>query len=135
VLVNFAETITITRHNPGDYVDGEWAAGAYVAGEFEPAEAETFEVEISGHIQPINIKKQGDLQLMQLFGVQHPQGLIRILSNDELWIVDKEAKTRGDIIPHDGRNYELQIVSKHPKFPPTHWAGVALLVDEKTAYP
>ena len=132
MLVNFAESITIQRPNPGDYVAGEWTPGAYVDGEFEPAESEFEEVEISGHIQPINIKRQGDQQLMQMFGVQSPIGLIRILSNTEIKTADKAGKTRADVIPHDGRNYELQIVSKHPQFPPTHWAGVALLIDEKT---
>lgn len=133
--VNFAETVTITRYNPGDYVDGTWTPGAYVDGVFVPAEDESEPIEISAHIQPMNMKRQGDLQLMQFFGVQHPEGLVRILSNNEIKTVSKDGKTRADVIPWDGKSYDLQTVSKHPAFPPTHWAGVALLVDEKTAYP
>ena len=134
--VNFAETITITRYSEGDYADGVWTPGAYVDDVFVPAESgtESDQVEISGHIQLMNLKLQGDLNLMSFFGVQRPDGLIRILSNNEIKTSDSSTMTRADVIPWNGKSYELQTVSFHPKFPPTHWAGVALLIDEKTAY-
>lgn len=141
MLVNFADTVTITRYPPGDYLDGVYQYGEYT----DPSDVDTwtaatdpdgpYTVYISAHIQPMNLQSKGDQDLMSFYGVQDPMGLVHILSNDEIKTADNAGKTRADTIPWNGREYDIQSVSIHPKFPPTHWQGVALLVTEKTEYP
>lgn len=136
MLVNFAEAVTITRYSPGDFVDGEWEYGSYDGDTFEPvAEGEeSEEIEISAHIQPMNVGSRGDRELMVTLGLQSFGGAVRVLSNDEIKTVSKSARTRADVLHWNGETYDLKFVSYHPKFPPAHWMGVGVLVDEKAAY-
>lgn len=136
MLVNFAEAVTVTRYAPGDYVDGVWTYGSYVEGVFVPvAEGEESEpIQISAHIQPMNVRSRGDRELMITLGLQSFSGAVRILSNDEIKTVSKSARTRADVLHWNGETYDLKFVSYHPKFAPAHWMGVGILVDEKAAY-
>jgi hypothetical protein len=117
MAVNFASAISITRHNAGSYVAGEWT----------PAGTPSATVTVNGNVQSASPADKETVARETGFSTD---GLVTVRCNEQLLTADKSAAKQADRFVWQGSTYEVVRAVYRGTLPAlAHWKCQARLID------